>query len=153
MSVSDRMICVYVVRPDASGQSHEFLQLRRAGNPYPGIWTTVYGGREEGETAVLAALRELREETGTIPAEFYRIGIAQTFYIDANDTTYAVPAFCAVIARETPVHINDEHDDLRWIHRSTTSEAFIWYTEKLAIAALCEDILDNSPAKTYLRIQ
>ncbi len=42
----------------------ELLQIRRAKPPLMGTWQPVMGHIEAGETAVQAALRELREETG-----------------------------------------------------------------------------------------
>ena len=62
MNVRPDMVAVYVVRPDESGTSHEFLQLRRSAGDYMGgTFQTIRGTSEPGETAVQAALRELRE--------------------------------------------------------------------------------------------
>ena len=42
----------------------EFLQIRRVKEPAAGTWQTVMGGIDEGEKAIDAAMRELREEIG-----------------------------------------------------------------------------------------
>ncbi len=153
MPLRNDMICVYIVRPDAYGQSVEFLQLKRAKEDYlGGTWQTVYGTSEPGETAVEAALREMKEETNLTPAEFYRIGIASTFYTNNNDTTWIVPTFCAFVKREDEVKINEEHEEIRWIPRAEIQQAFMWPSDRQAVESLCADILDNSPAKAYLRI-
>lgn len=153
MPLRNDMICVYIVRPDAYGQSFEFLQLKRDGEDYlGGTWQTVYGGAEGDETAVQAALRELKEEAGLSPLEFYRIGLASTFYTSNNDTTWIVPTFCAIVKRDDEVKLNEEHDEFRWVPRTEVNAAFMWPSDRAAVASLCEDILDNSPAKPYLRI-
>jgi len=153
MTLRNDMICVYIVRPDADGQSFEFLQMKRHAEDYlGGTWQPVYGTAEAGETAVEAALREMREETHLAPREFYRLGIAVTFYTSNNDTTWIVPTFCAIISREDEVTLNDEHEELRWITRDKAHKAFMWPSDRTALASLCEDILDNSPAKPYLKI-
>ena len=48
--------------PEGSGP--ELLQIKRARDPLKDTWQPVMGHIEPGETAVQAALRELREETG-----------------------------------------------------------------------------------------
>lgn len=153
MTLRNDMICVYVVRPDHDGRSHEILQIQRGPGRYmEGVWTTVYGSALEGETAVQAALRELKEETSLTPAEFYRLSIAPAFYTDYNDTTYVVPAFCALVTRDAVVTLNVEHQAMRWISRRDAENQFLWESERHAIASLGRDILDNSPARAYLKI-
>jgi 8-oxo-dGTP pyrophosphatase MutT (NUDIX family) len=153
MTLRNDMVCVYIVRPDASGASVEFLQLRRTASDYlGGTWQTVYGTQEPGETAVDAALREMREETSLAPRELYRIGIATTFYTSNNDTTWIVPTFCAFVSRDDVITLNEEHEDLRWIPRQDVHKAFMWPSDRTAVESLCADILDNSPAKAYLKI-
>ena len=73
----DRIQC-YVIR--LGGEGHEFLQLRRtAGDFMGGTWQSIYGGILAGETAWQAAARELKEETGLVPLEFYQLDTVNTF--------------------------------------------------------------------------
>lgn len=153
MTLRNDMICVYIVRPDSAGQLAEFLQLKRRQDDYlGGTWQTVYGTLEPGETAVEGALRELREETSLVPREFYRVAIAPAIYTAINDTTWVVPAFCALVSRDDQVVLNDEHSAFRWVARCEVIEAFMWASDHAAIESVCADILDNSPAKPYLKI-
>ena len=154
MNVRHDMVACYVVRPDAWGVSHEFLQLRRAKGDYMGgTWQIVRGTSEAGETAVQAALRELREEAGLVPEEFFRLSHLESFYIAAEETIWHCPAFCAVVGREADVRLNAEHDAVRWVPRAEIAAATMWASEKLATDDLCRNILDNGPAKPYLRIE
>ncbi|HMB96159.1 MAG TPA: NUDIX domain-containing protein, partial [Tepidisphaeraceae bacterium] len=104
MKIRGDMICIYIARPDESGKSQEFLQLRRAPDDYMGgTWNTVYGIMEEGETAFVAALREMKEESGLVPKDFFRLGIALSFYTDVNDTLWNVPSFFAIVDRDAKI--------------------------------------------------
>ena len=155
MNVRYDMVSCFVVRPDASGTSHEFLQLRRAAGDYMGsTWQIIRGTSDPGETAPQAALRELREEAGLVPREFYRLTHLEVFYIPAEDTIWHCPGFCAVVGRDADVRLNPEHDAARWVPRSQIESVSMWASELPAIADLCRNILDDDgPAKPYLRIE
>ena len=154
MFIRTDMIAVYVVRPDANGVSHEFLQLRRAADDFMGgTWQTVRGKSEPGETAAAAALRELREETGLTPRRFHRLSALETFYLPGPpEAIYHSIAFCVVIDRVDQIVINEEHDALRWIPRKRAADACMWASERPLIADLCRNILDAGPGEQYLRV-
>ncbi len=147
------MVNCHVVRPGATPGTHELLQLRRApGEALAGAWSVVRGGIEAGETAWQAALRELREETGLRPLEFYQLDTIDLFYLVAGDSLWHVPGFCAVVGRGAVVTLNEEHDDYRWIDRSAAQRDFLWPGERRQVEELAREILDDGPAKPYLRI-
>ncbi len=153
MKTRSDMVTVFVARPDSAGTSHEFLQLLRAPEDYMGnTWQIVRGTVEAGETAVEGALRELREESGLIPGEFYRLGRVESFYIPTDDTLWHSIVFCALVSREAEVKLNEEHDDSRWISRSNILAHTMWPSERSLLADLFHDILDIGSAKPYLRI-
>ena len=155
MRVRHDMVCCYVVRPGPGGGSDfEFLQVRRASGDYMGgTWQTIYGTVESGDEPLWrAALRELREETGLVPREFYRLAESRTFYTPADETLWQVTPFCALVDRAATVTLNTEHTEVRWVARARVSEAFMWATDRASIEALCHDILDDGPAKPYLRM-
>ncbi|MDB5292202.1 MAG: hydrolase [Phycisphaerales bacterium] len=154
MKVRYDMACCYVVRPGLEKGQAEFLQLRRSpGESLAGAWSTVRGRIEEGEKAWQAALRELREEAGIVPDEFYQLDTIDIFYLHGDDTLWHCPGFCAVVKRDAQVKLNEEHDALRWTLREEIDRKFIWPGERAQLAELCREVLDNGPAKTYLRIQ
>ena len=154
MRVRYDMVACFVVRPGERTETHELLQLRRAKNDFMGgAWSTVRGTVEQGETAWAAALRELREEAGIVPDEFYQVDTVDVFYLHGDDTVWHCPGFCAVVPRDVKVLLNVEHDAYRWIERSKIDREFLWPGERLQLAEVCREILDNGPAKPYLRIQ
>jgi dATP pyrophosphohydrolase len=154
MNVRYDMVACQVVRADTSGRSHEFLQLRRAAGDYMGgTWQTVRGTSEAGETASQAALRELREETGLVPAEFYRLSLLEGFYLVHDETVWHCPCFVAVVSRDSRVVLNEEHDAFRWTPREQMDAHVMWAGERQVVAEICRDILDGGPAKPYLRLR
>ncbi len=117
-----------------------------------GTWQAVSGGVKAGETAWQAAVRELKEESSLTPAELYRLPVVNTFYISEGDTLWHSVPFCAIVAAGATVSLNQEHDAVRWVPRERAADAFMWATDRLAIAELCRTILDDGEAKPYLRI-
>jgi 8-oxo-dGTP diphosphatase len=154
MRIRHDMVVCYVVRPTEDSAAHEFLQMRRAQHDYMGgTWQTVYGTSSENEPAWRAALRELHEEAGLVPRQFYRLDNVQMFYISATDTLWHAIPFVAVVSRDDEVRLNDEHDAMRWIHRNEIDTAFMWHTDRECARLVCRDILDNGLAKPYLKIE
>lgn len=153
MKVRYDMVSCFVVRIDETGASHEFLQLRRVADDYMGgTWQIVRGTSDPGETASRAALRELREETGLVPQEFYRLSHLESFYIPADETIWHCPAFCAMVERHAALQLNGEHDAARWVPRSQIESVTMWASELPALADICRNILDNGPARPHLRL-
>lgn len=149
------MVTVFVVRSRAHGDGtvHEFLQLRRVLSDYMGgTYQTIRGGMDAGESAIAAALRELREESGLTPIEFYRLGSVESFYIPADDVIWHCPAFCAVVEPSAKPVLNDEHDGFRWVVAEQAEAAFMWSSEWRLIDEIRRVILDDGPAKPFLRL-
>src|SRR5262245_61894906 len=131
MNVSSNMVTIFVARSTADGRSHEFLQLHRAADDYMGnTWQLVRGGLHENENAVTGALRELQEEAGLTPLEFYRLGTVESFYTAVDDTLWHSVAFCAIVARDAIVTLNDEHNAHRWTLRYQFAQACMWASER-----------------------
>ena len=144
-------VSCFVVRP--AGNSHEFLQLRRAPRKYMGgTWQLVTGGIDEGETAWQAAIRELREETSLAPIELYQVDVVNTFYLASTDTISHSPMFCAIVPCDAVVNLNEEHTEARWVPRDRIISQVMWPGERTALLEVFREILDGGPAKSYLRI-
>ena len=146
-------VSCFAVRPTAYG-SHEFLQVLRTRGKYMGdTWQLVTGGIDAGETAWQAALRELQEETSLVPAEFYQVDVINTFYLAQTDSISMSPMFCALVPQDAQVKLNHEHTDFRWVPRGEMESRIMWPGERAAFVELCREILDNGPAKAYLKIE
>jgi dATP pyrophosphohydrolase len=152
MQIRYNMVSCYIVRPNGKG-GHEFLQIRRRDDDFMGgTWQTVYGESEPQETAVAAALRELREETGLVPREFYRLEYVGIFFIVPQDTLWHCLQFCAIVAREDQVTLNSEHSDWRWVSAAEAAEQFMWKNDREAVAEIVSEILGDGLRKPHVRI-
>jgi len=149
------MIACHVIRPGPpGGASHEFLQLRRSAGDYlGGTWQIVRGRLEAGETAWQAALRELHEETGLAPAEFYKLSLLEAFYLVPGESIWQVPSFVAVVPREAAVVLNDEHEAYRWVPRDRIDAETMWAGERLVLAEVMREICDDGLSKPHLRVR
>lgn len=150
-TLSVEMIAVYVFR---RAPHVELLQLRRADadDAHPQTWQPVYGGVEAGETAPVAALRELAEETGLRPVRFFQVEFLETCYFRPRDRILMTPVFAAEVAADAPVVLDAEHDALRWVGLDDVQGSFLWRTQREAIAVLLEQLERGGPAHNRLTI-
>jgi dihydroneopterin triphosphate diphosphatase len=153
MKIRHDMVSCYVVRPTADGASHEYLQLRRAAGDFMGgTWQAIYGTSEANESPVHAVLRELREESGLIPDELYRLDQVSVFYVADTDTLWHCMPFCALVDRKKEVRLNEEHDASRWVRADEVERCFMWQDNFDAIGRIEKQILGDGLAKSFLRI-
>ncbi|MCB0279821.1 MAG: NUDIX domain-containing protein [Calditrichaeota bacterium] len=117
-----------------------FLLLKRAADlRYPNTWQQVQGKVEPGETAWQAALRELKEETGLSPVQFWNVDFLNRFYYPQTDETYQFPVFAAEVRNKT-VRLSHEHSDYKWIDYPNCKELVIWESQKQALDIIYQDI-------------
>ena len=120
----------------------QVLMLERR---YPrGFWQSVTGSLLEGELAIDAAHRELKEETG-LSGEVVATGIENTFPIAAEWRDRYAPevaenhetVFSLQVAHAGEAHLNpDEHFAQCWLPRKQAAEKASSWTNRDAILAL-----------------
>lgn len=122
----------------------EVLCLRRV-EPAD-FWQSVTGSLSWHETAVEAAVREVREETGLV-ADFDLVdtGIVNRYPIHSawraryapNVTHNTEHVFCLRLREPQPVILNpDEHAEFRWLPRDEAAKQAASDTDRDAILAL-----------------
>jgi dATP pyrophosphohydrolase len=140
--VSSRLVDVYPYRLIKG--IPQFLLLRRAPDvAYAGQWRMVGGGIEDGETAWEAGLRELREETGQVPAHFWALPSANRFYEWETDRVHVIPAFAAEITGEPT--LNHEHDRADWFAPNAAAGRLLWPEPKRLVHLAARCLQDGIP--------
>jgi 8-oxo-dGTP pyrophosphatase MutT (NUDIX family) len=122
---------VYVLREGPAGL--ETLTLRRAPpGRCPGAWEVVHGSIETGEQPRDAALRELHEETGLVPARLYNLSRVESFYRHSIDEVGFIPVFAAFIDSGLAT-LSAEHDAAEWLSLLAAQGRLAWPRERRAL--------------------
>ncbi len=105
-----------------------YLLLHRSSEEkvYPGIWQFISGSIEKGETAVDAAYRELKEETGITPEAFWVVPRVLSFYDPGWDSLNLVPFFAARVAPGSVPVLSDEHTQYGWYSYEEAQSRLVW---------------------------
>jgi 8-oxo-dGTP pyrophosphatase MutT (NUDIX family) len=107
------------------GRAWKVLVLRRAeSTKRPGSWEFVHGRIDDGELPVMAARRELREETGLSTDRMYSITV-NPFYVLPSDTLQIGLVFAAIVD-SARVTIGEEHDTYEWLSVAAAQKRLTW---------------------------
>ncbi len=117
-------ICVFRFLRDTP----EFLLLKRSGTDpvHPGMWQIVTGSQRENETATIAALRELKEETGLVPDHFWVVPGTVSFYDPVSDAVNIAPFFAAQVPAGQIPMLSAEHTAFEWLPFETAWRRLVW---------------------------
>ncbi len=112
---------------------HGSLQIVVVHRPVQQDWSFPKGKLDPGETLELAALREVREETG-MACRLLRF-IGHTDYVDRKGRPKAVAYW--VMAAEAGFFIpNEEVDELRWLRLEAAARILSYPRDKELVAVL-----------------
>jgi dATP pyrophosphohydrolase len=167
------IVDVYVARisePERVSRSHDgdspdtripalvqLLQMKRTRDPLAQTWQPVMGHIEAGETAIDAALREVREEVGLEVRSADCLGVwaleqVYPFYIASIDCIVLSPRFVAVVTSTWQPKLNAEHSEYRWVAEHDARAMFMWPGQAAAIADLGPIVRGTSPAGAHSRV-
>jgi 8-oxo-dGTP pyrophosphatase MutT (NUDIX family) len=135
-AVHGTVVDVFVVSPHRA--TWRVLTLQRTQTTRcPGAWETVHGKVGPDETPHAAAVRELKEETGLVPARLYNV-TAHGFYLHRAARVEVAVAFCAFVDGTPPVKLGEEHVRAEWLQRAAAMKRFAWPSERDCLARAWE---------------
>jgi len=138
-AVRTDIVEVFVAR--ATG---ELLLGRRAHSPMLGTWQPVFGHVETGETAIEAARRELREETGLAGApeleSLWALERVLPYYLPELDAIVASPRFVAVASPAWTPRLCPEHEAWRWIPAAEAERELFWPSQRASWAEAAQTV-------------
>jgi len=130
----------------------EFLLLHRSGRDGSPFWQGVSGWIEAGEPPHLAALRELREETGLDALELYSVHAVFDLYAWKRGTVEAIVPFAAQVAAGAVPRLSEEHDEWRWGSLAEAVELVPYEPQRAALRRISADLLERPELAHLYRI-
>ena len=141
----------YVYRWD--GNRPAYLLLKRPSEKHFGhLLQGVAGHIKDGESAVEATIRELKEETGFEPARMFTIDYVSSFYQSHDDRMHLVPVF-GIEVTSAEVDLSDEHESFRWCSIETAVQLLSWRQQKEALQILHEMVVTNDERVKWSEIK
>lgn len=136
------------------GGDAQFLLLHRvAAGDAPAFWQGVSGWIEADEPPHLAALRELREETGLAAEALYGVDAIFDLYKPRRGTVETIVPFAARVADGADPMLSDEHDDWRWASPAVALELLPYEPQREAVRRIVADLLQHPDAEDLHRIE
>jgi dATP pyrophosphohydrolase len=132
-------VCVFrVVRNEP-----EYLLLKRSDSEklYPGTWQIVTGMIRDGESALKAALREVREETGLSQKRFWTVPYVTSFYDPLEDAIHLAPMFAAEVDGSREPKLSSEHQSIRWCSCKEAQRILVWPGQRQGVQVVHDYIV------------
>ena len=145
-------ISVYPFSVEPKGPVKLLVMRRRTGLELGDSWQFVHGKIEDGETAVQAAFRELKEETGFQPDMMYELD-PEIIYYAPDDCVQIIPAFSMKMrSYSTPV-LSHEHSFFEWVVSVEALNRVLWENQRNKINEIIKMLQGGFPSERFRIIQ
>ena len=131
--------------------TYHVLLLKRTSNTLNNIWCYIGGGIEDGETAIEAVYREIREETGITELELYSSNQFDQIFSPQENYIYIAPVFVGFVKGEHPVILNDEHSEYQWFPFEKAKEVVSLPGNEVVLQSIENNFVQRKPL-IYLKV-
>ena len=151
MNIVSHMIEAHIFRETEKGI--EFLLLKRSEwQPYPGLWQMVTGKIKDGEKAHQTALREIKQETGLVPAQLWVAPIINSFYEPKDEYICLLPVFAAKV-ESVEVVLSEEHTQYQWVNKTEAQKLLAWDGQRKAVQIIEDYFLNEKSFFHFVEIE
>lgn len=138
----------------SSDNDIEFLLLKRAdGEKYSNIWQMVTGSIKKSEKAFETALREIKEETGLTPKQFWVVPNVNSFYEPSKDYICQIPVFAALVEKDSSVRISEEHNEYKWVSLEEAKKLLAWRGQRISVDTIHEYFTKEKSFLNFVEIK
>ncbi|PKL83178.1 MAG: NUDIX pyrophosphatase [Ignavibacteriae bacterium HGW-Ignavibacteriae-3] len=131
----------------------EFLLLKRSDKEiYPGLWQMVTGSIDGREKASQAALREIREETGLTPIQFWAVPNINSFYSAETDEICVIPVFAGLVESDAKIIISEEHTEYRWVTKDEAKTMLAWPGQRNSVEIIADYFKNENTYLNFIKI-
>ena len=151
MKLISNLIEAHIFRESKNGI--EFLLLKRSeGQPYPGLWQMVTGKIKSNEKAYQTALREIKEETGLTPVQFWVAPTVNSFYEPIGENICLIPVFAARVESDK-IKLSSEHTEYQWVDKSAAQKLLAWEGQRKAVQIIEDYFLSEKSFLHFVEIK
>lgn len=148
-NIISNSIQAHVAFFDNEKKTYKYLILKRSENEkiFPNAWQAITGWIENGETAIKAALREIKEETNLRAIKMWYLPYIAQFYAPSIDSVCFSPVFGAIV-ENSDFEISSEHSDSMWLEYEEMADKLVFPSQLEGFAAF--DKIIKSGDNTFL---
>ena len=145
MTYRPDLVDCWIFRVPERGEPEILLIKRSTGRILPGLWQCVSGSIEPDERIALAALREVREETGFDSEDieaFYDLDLVNQFHEPSVDAVMSSAVFALRVRADRDPVLSHEHVDWAWLPLVEASRQSVWPGYREAIQRISDNLFD-----------
>ncbi len=147
--ITSDIVDAYVFRRNR-GRAEFLLLRRRSDASLGGTWHGIHDRTIDSETAVDAARRAVRTQTGLDGLPVYSADFINQFFDHLTDTIVLAPVFAFAAPSQGVVLLSGDFDDYAWCDREEATGRLAFAGQRWAVRHI-EDVLakDGADAEMY----
>ena len=153
LSLAQNYIEVCIFKFDCDRVSYLVLQRSKTEEVYPDLWQFVTGSIYQNETAVEAAIREVREETSLECDAMWVVPYVNIFYENRRNRISLSPIFAMQVKPGTRPVMSHEHQRFEWLTYDDARRQLVWPGQREGLRIVREFIVAGAEAAKHSRIR